>query len=183
MTEPQLESAKILYAAGNRAKALVRGGLGWAEPCGSSTATVLSGSVWPMGAWEPEGDARRAITFGEIGTLIGGTVSCLQPLSASGTFVIQTDPTPTLSIEIGILRGEKQALEDRIVRLERDLEGFRPYVHTIQRLAAEYAAATGRVRSIVDGMGSTYRSSGALERARELDAFDEPISEEREEIS
>lgn len=184
LTPTTLSSAKSASLAGSRARALVRASLGLPEHQGNSTATVTHFYIGQIGAWEPEKQLARVVSIGRVDSLISRTVNLAHGPLVSGTSLLEGSVfrVELAAREVRRLEAEKQRLESRVSDLEREVGEFRPYVRTIRRLLGEYSAATERVQHITERLESRYNPSGALERARQLDALDAPIEEEREEI-
>jgi len=167
---PSSDAAKGVYAEADRVKDLFRAAMDLPLSLDSSTTKVMNIS--------------RAMQIGRLFSLIEEKIILSLPLSASGTMIVESDPASwaVAAQQVGLLEKEKERLERRITSLERTVEEFRPYMQTIKRLVDEHTAATVKVQAILQNLHSRYEPSGALDRARLKDVFEEPIDRKYEEI-
>lgn len=133
----------------------------------NSTATV---SIYPFGTIEMPFETSRAIRFSRLDGLINDAICVSQALTASGTMIMQKSPGSNPAARyISQLRAENHHLENRVGALEAELQQFRPYMRTIQRMVDEHQAGTVRAHEIIRNLNSTYHPAGAIERAAERD--------------
>jgi hypothetical protein len=164
------DATEKVYAGAEGVKDLFRAAMGLPLSLDSSTTKEIN--------------IGRAMQIGSLFSLVDEKINLSLPLSPSGTMIVLggTASWAVSAQQVVLLEKEKERIERRVTSLERTVEGFRPYIQTIQRLVDEHTAATVRVQTMLQLFNSKYEPTGAIEKARALDAFEEPIDRKYEEI-